>query len=164
MTSRVTAERIPAERPRSLGVARYAADGRALDSAIDLAGSCAKVVAESWGCDAETVHEVRRGGKPLSWQRVQRLPAAVRLALLEPEIARCRATDRPSDLALIAAVTDNETGREIAKAAADGRWDASEMPAIEAAMVRDAADLQAARVLVDEVNRERVLAVRIVRP
>lgn len=47
-------------------------------------------VAECWGVSNTIVDRVLAGGAPLTWERILLLPAAVRLALMEPEIARCR--------------------------------------------------------------------------
>lgn len=163
MTSRIAPARIPSDRPRSLGVARYADDGRALDAAIEAAGSSAKEVAAAWGGDPETVHEVRRGSKPLSWRRVQKLPPAVRLALLMTEVMRAR-QDRdalPSDLAIAARAVDNRAAVAFSVAMADGRLDAQETPAIRSAVVADRADLDLIEARADEVDRDRVSGVRV---
>lgn len=163
MSSRVTADRIPSgERPRSLGLPRYLDDGRALNEAMELTGVSAKEIAAAWKTDAETVHEVRRGAKPLSWQRVQRLPPAVRLALLNVEVMRAKQDAAlPSDLVLTARIVENRAAVAFTAAIADGRIEAAETPAIKAAVVADRADLDAIEARACEVDRDRVSGVRV---
>lgn len=152
---------ISGDRARTLK--RYAEDGAALRKAMDAAGASIADVAAAWGVSLTRVSECIAGLKPLSWQKVTRLPPAVRLALLAPEVARASAetAQLANDLLLIAACADSETAPALATALADGAITRSETPRIRAAALKEIAERQAVILRCDQADAAGADAVRM---
>src|SRR5678815_5868580 len=83
---------------------RAAADGRALDAAIEAAGSSRAEVAAAWAVHEVSVGRVAMGLRPLTLEKILRLPRAVRLALLASIVDADRAeqAQEENDLRLLA--------------------------------------------------------------
>jgi len=132
------------DRPKHL---TRAASGKLLDLAMLRAGVNQEEVARAWGVERPTVRAVREGRKPLTEERLSRLPLAVYdeyMRVRGQQLGRVWARlpdveDRAASHEMLAAYSrdTSETMQALATALADGQLSDEERRAIAAELRQD---------------------------